>query len=234
MAAEPDLYLAGFGTGSGLELSLEAESALRRIGFAMSINAPPALVRHLHARGVELQALDELLTGDEPWADRILGVADAVLRQLEFESPVAVLVPDNPLFLNPLSRFLVAECRVRGKTVATLAGVSQFDAVVNALGLDIGRRGLGLVDAASAAETWPMPLSSPVVVFKVAALAADGGLSRLAARMRAIYPEDHEVTLVNVAFGEGATSHATLPLSRFEEFESRLGPGACLYLGPAA
>lgn len=231
MDGDGDLELIGF--GSGLELTIAAEMLLRRRGFVFSLNAPSDLVRHLNGRGVEVQALDGMLETEASWADRLVKVADFVLREMELDPPVALLVPDNPLFLNPLSRFLVSECASRQKKVSTMAGVSQFDTIINTLGLNVGRRGLGLIDAVECIETWPMPTTAPVLVFKVAVLIEAGRLSELADRLRGTYSADHPITLVNVGIGTSATSHATLPLCQFEEFEAKMGLGACLYIGPA-
>ena len=81
--ADPALVLIGFGNGNGTQLTAEAETLLRQHGFAFSLSAPPALLRLLSARHVEVEPLDGLLAGEQPWADRLLNVADVVLRQTE-------------------------------------------------------------------------------------------------------------------------------------------------------
>jgi len=232
MATEPALILIGFGNGDGTQITVEAEAHLRRHGVAYCLNAPPALVRYLKARNVALEPLDELLVNDRDWPDRLLDVADVVLRQSELEPPVCLLIPDNPLFMNPLGRFLVGELRERRAGVTVLPGVSRFDIVINELGLDVGRRGLAILDAAQAIEEWPMPTTSPALVFQLAALAPED-LQRLAGQLRSKYPGTHNVTLVNVGFGDHVTTRATFPLSRFDEGIPYVSSGSCLFVPPA-
>ena len=184
MAGTADLLLVGFGTGSGLQLTVEGDATLRSVGLAVSLNAPPPLLRYLKTRGVDVESLDDALDAEQPWPERLMAVADTVLRRMELDPPVILLLPGDPLFLNPLSRFLVSECQARDKTVSIVPAPSEVDIVINTLGLDVGRRGLGLMDAVSAIDYWAMPISSPVVIFKVAALTELNSYGTLAAKLR--------------------------------------------------
>ena len=103
--------------------------------------------------------------------------------------------------------------------------------MINELGLDVGRLGLAVMDAAQAVEAWPMPVTSPALLFHLAALGPEER-GRLADRLRSLYPRDHAVTLVNVSLGDRGTSRATFALPQLEESLAHLAPGACLFLPP--
>jgi uncharacterized protein YabN with tetrapyrrole methylase and pyrophosphatase domain len=175
-----------------------------------------------------------MLAASEP-ADALLAAADLILKQTEVERPVLVLVPGNPLFLNSLSRFLVAEGRARDLKIQRLAGVSQLDVIVNELGIDIAARGLQLFEAGQIAKGASQPNPQiPAILFRAGDLLADDttGVSSLQAVLAAVYTGDHPVTLFNIDPKSDGTSFATAPVADLADFTAHVHAGSSLYIGP--
>jgi uncharacterized protein YabN with tetrapyrrole methylase and pyrophosphatase domain len=233
--SEPaEIILIGHGSGDALHLTFQAQSVLQRYGFAFAIGVPPVLTQLLTSSGVELDHLDERMLAIAEPRDSLLAAADVVLKQTEVESPVVVLVPGNPMFLNSLSRLLVAEGMARGLTVRRLAGISQFDLVVNELGIDVAARGIQVFDASQIARGRSIPLTNiPAVLFRASDLLADDGapLRSFQIALAAIYPDDHPVTLFNADPAGDGTSFATGTISGMAEFADHLHAGSSLYIG---
>lgn len=235
MSGTPDIILIGHGPGDALLLTLEAQRTLQQYGFAFTIGVPPRLAQSLRSAGVELEPLDQRVLAAEDPRDALLAAADVVLKQAEVESPVLVLVPENPLFLNSLSRFLLVEARDRELTVRSLPGVSQFDLLVNELGIDVAARGIQLFEAKRLLDSEERPNPRiPVVLLRLAGVMGDevAPLAELRTSLAALYPGEHPVTLFNAGItGEGA-SHATGTLASIEEFAEHVDSGCSLFIGP--
>lgn len=220
-----------------MQLTVQARTVLERFGFAFAIAVPPLLAKVLAASGVELEHLDErMIAADEP-VDALLAVADVIFKQTEAEQPVIVLVPGNPLFLNSLSRFLLAEGATRKLTVQRLAGVSQLDVIVNELGIDIAAHGLQVFDVVgvSSGRSLPVP-AMPAVLMRVADLVGNdtASMSTLRQSLGAVYPIDHPVTLFNIDPTGDTSSFATAPLSEIDEFLAHVHVGSSLFLSPTS
>lgn len=220
-----------------MQLTVQARGVLERFGFAFSIGVPPLLAKVLGASGVELESLDgRMLVADEP-ADALLAAADVIFKQTEIEQPVIVLVPGNPLLLNSLSRFLVAEGRSRDLTVQRLAGVSQLDVIVNELGIDIAAHGLQVFDVVgvSSGRSRPVP-TVPAVLLRLADLVGNdvASMSTLRQSLASIYRIDHPVTLFNIDPTGDTSSFATAPLSDVEGFLEHIHGGSSLFLAPTS
>lgn len=235
MSKPADIILIGHGTGDALQLTVQAHGTLQRYGFAYAIGVPPRLTRLLASSGVELEHLDQrMLAATEP-ADALLAAADVVLKQTEVESPVLVLVPGNPLFLNSLSRLLVAEGGARELRVQRLAGVSQLDVLVNELGIDAAARGLQVFDAGRVVESGSRPNPHiPAVLFRAGDLLTGDGaaLASLQTDLATVYPTSHPITLFNIDQAGDGTSFATAPIAEMAEFAAHLHAGSSLYIGP--
>lgn len=191
----------------------------------------------LASAGVELERLDERMTAADEPADALLAAADVIFKQTEVERPVVVLVPGNPLFLNSLSRFLLAEGAVRKLTVQRLAGVSQVDVIVNELGIDVAARGLQVFDVVGVTGGRSLPVPGvPTILLRLADLLANdaASLSTLKEALGAVYPSDHPVTLFNIDPTGDTSSFATSPLSGIDEFLAHVHVGSSLFVGPTS
>ncbi len=231
MAQELGLVLVGFGVGDQFQITIQAQRMLNQHGFSFGIGIPPRLKKLLDSWNIEVEELDDRLDADLPWEDRLLDVADVVLGQTEVERPVLFLVPENPLFFNSLSRFLVAEGRAREVRVTVVPGTSQLDVLVNELGIDIAARGLQVLEASQfAAGKNPCHSSSPAVLFGLAALAESGSFDSLKKRLSHIYSPDHPVTLFTAATRDGGAVRATVLVSDFDELVGHITGLSSLYV----
>lgn len=232
MTRVDDIVLIGCGAGGPLQLSTEAHRLLERYGFAFSVGVSAQVTHHLGATAVEIERLDELITDHEDPADGLLAAADLIFKQVEIERPVLVLVPGNPLFLNSLSRFIVAEGQRRDIHVRRIAGVSLIDVAINELGIDVSARGIQVFDVDGIVERGNQPaLGVPTLLVGFTPSDGEERLGRLRVRLAARVPPEHQVTLVNVGH-DGATTRASAPFARFEEFAQHLHGGSCVFLGP--
>lgn len=233
MSTTADIILIGHGSGDALQLTLQAQGVLQRHGFALAVGVSPRLERVLASSKVDLEHLDERMLAVGDPADSLLIAADAILKQTEVERPVIVLMPGNPLFLNSLSRLLVAEGAGRKLTVQRIAGVSQLDLAINELGIDVAARGLQVFDAAAVARgrTRPDP-AIPALLFRASDLLTNdqSPLEALHSLLRELYPGTHPVTLFNVDPASDATSFATTTVADFAGFAEHLHDGSSLYL----
>jgi uncharacterized protein YabN with tetrapyrrole methylase and pyrophosphatase domain len=236
--SEPaDIILIGHGSGDALQLTFQAQGVLQRYGFAFAIGVPPMLSALLTSLGIELDHLDERMLAVAEPSDSLLVAADVVLKQTQVESPVILLVPGNPLFLNSLSRLLLAEGMARRLTVQRLAGISQFDIVLNELGIDVAARGLLVYDAAQVARGRSLPVANiPTLMFRASDLLVDDAapLRSLQVALAAIYPNDHPITLFNVEPASDGTSFATAALDGMDEFADHLHAGSSLFIRPVS
>lgn len=237
MKGTPDLILAGHGVGEALQVTVQAQALLQKHGRAYVLNPPPALRRWCASNGVECVDLSGYFQRGKPLIDVYLDVADLVLRKTHEERPVIVLMQDHPVMLNALGRFLLAEATQQGLTAVALPSVSEFDAVVAGLGLDVGSFGMQVFDARRfVSQGLPVNPRLPTVLLEVGGfLATEEGetaapapeyFAPLAAAIARVFPPGHAITLVNTVTG----AHATVTVARFAEFVPHIEPGCCLFL----
>jgi precorrin-6B methylase 1 len=237
----PDLILLGYGVDDSLQLTVQTQRILVQTGKVYSVSLPPSLARFLKSQRVEIEDLTDRFEPGRPFSECYLDVADHLIRRTAEEQPVCFLSPGNPMFLNSLNRFLYMQAQQRGLEVQVLPGVSQIDAIVSDLGLDVGTFGLQVFDARRmVARRQVVNPAVPLIVVQVAGFSADavaapdaevsgGGHETLAAYLGQFYPQEHLVTLINREIGQGA-SRATLPLSRFSELVTNLRTSSTLFI----
>jgi len=228
MAREPDIILLGQGVGDTLQLTIESQRVLSRVGKVYALYLPPNLEKLLKSMRVEYVDLGARFTQGRPLSEVYLDVIESVLESTTKERPVVLLTPGNPLFLNVISRVLVMQAKERGLSVRVYPGVSQLDSLINYLGLDVGSFGLQVFDARRlVARKHRINPSVPLLVLQLAGVAADeaGTLAQrdpadyapLAKHLTRFYPTGQPVTVLHVNDGEGRAAHSTSPLSGFAD-----------------
>ena len=152
--------------------------------------------------------------------------------------PVVVLMPGSPLFLNTISRVIVAEARRHDLSVVVLPSVSPLEGVISYLGLDVASFGLQALtgDRIARGEVLVNP-TVPLIVLELAGTGLNGSGDGQAARFRPLlrslarsFPATHPATMVQVTGSAGRRSHATLPLRRFGEFLPHITTSSQLFL----
>lgn len=229
----PNLVLAGFGTSSSLQITLEAQQAAVRLGRVLTLALPGRLGALLQRQGVEVTELRHLLAG-RGFAEGYAAVAQAVLARAEHDPPAMFLSQGNPLLQNALNRFLVTEARKRGLTLRVYPGVSPIDVVVSELGIDVGSVGLQSLSARGLVAR-PAALNPrvPLLLLQLAGLAEGGASAEAYAQLAAVlgraYPRSQPITLLNMP-GDGRVVRATVTLERFCAFIPHIDASSALFI----
>lgn len=237
----PDLYLIGTGVGGGLQITVEAQRVLDRVGRAYALHLPVPLRRHLRSLRIKTVDLSDRFAEPRPLGEAYVEVVDHLLERAVTERPIVVLTPGSPLFLNSISRLVVLQGRRSGLQVQILPGISPLDALISYVGVDVATFGLQVFTGNRLAGS-PTRLDPavPLAVMELAgidvhsATTAPGDeperYARLLKALAGVYPADHPATLVNVTGGNGRRSHATLPLRRFFEFLPSIRQNSHLFI----
>jgi hypothetical protein len=229
----PALILAGFGTSSQLQLTVEAQQMVVHAGRALSLGIPERLRALLVRQGVVLTELDYLLEA-ATFAERYARVAQAVLAHAQQDPPAMFISQGSPLFGNAITRYLVAEAARLKIPVRTFPAVSPIEVVVAEIGLDVGRAGLQTISARGLVAR-PLALNPymPLLLLELAGLSAEGGSAEaygpLVATLMRAYPASQPVTLINMQ-GDGRISRATVTLGKFVQVVSKIEPSSCLFV----
>jgi precorrin-6B methylase 1 len=240
-AREPELIILGYGVSDTLQLTVEAQRVISRVGKVYGLNLPPILKRALSAQRVKWVDLADRLGAGRSYVDGYLDIAEFILRRTADERPVVVLMQGNPLYLNAVSRFLLQQCRTRGIAARTLPGVSPFDVIVCELGLDIGTFGLQLFDSRRlVSRTQRINPYVPLLILQPAGFAdasvrdgrapEAGEYEPLVGYLREFYEGDHPITLLNVRDSDMGAARATVTLSRFAELVPHIDSSSSLFL----
>lgn len=229
----PRLILAGFGASSALQITVEAQQMAAHVGHVLSLGLPDRLRANLERQGVTVASLDELLDRDS-FAEGYAAVAQAVLARAENDPPAMFISQGSPLFVNAITRYLVAEANRLEFGVRIFPGVSPVDAIVAEIGLDVGRAGLQTISA-SGLVARPAALNPrmPLLLLELAGVPAAGesaeAYGRLVEMLLADYPENQAVTLINMT-GDGTISRATVTLTSFGELIPKIDASSCLFV----
>jgi hypothetical protein len=221
----PNFIFLGHGVADTLQLTVESQRILARVGKAYCIHLPPNLRRYLRQLRVQCVDLTDRFRPGRSFADVYLEIADFLLRRAAEERPVVVLTHGNPLVLNSLNRFLIMQAGQRGLSVEAYPGISPIDTFLCQLGLDIGTFGLQIFEARQlVTRKLRVNPSVPLLLLQPAGLAArqissSGEQSADAYRplvgyLANFYSADHPVTLLNPVDGLHATTQTTVPLRR--------------------
>ncbi|HEY7467815.1 MAG TPA: SAM-dependent methyltransferase [Dehalococcoidia bacterium] len=236
MPQQPDLILLGYGVDDALQLTVQTQRILSQAGKVYAVSLPPGLARFLKSQRVQVEDLTDRFRPGRPFADCYLDVADHLFRRAAVEQPVCFLSPGNPLFLNSLNRFIVMQAGQRGLSVQTYPGVSQVDAIISDIGLDVATFGLQLFDARRlVARRQAINPAVPLVILQLAGFSADSvgaelpDYAPLGEYLAGFYPAGHLVTLLNREPGS-PPARATLPLSRLNELVQHVGPSSSLFM----
>lgn len=203
------------------------------IGQVVSLGLPERLRTLLARQGVTVTPLDDLFAG-KPFAEGYAAVATAVLARAEKDPPAMFISQGSPLLVNAITRFLVAEALRLELPLRVFPGVSPIDVVVAEVGVDVGRTGLMTISA-NGVIARPAALNPrvPLLVLELAGLCPEGASAEaygpLVELLRAEYPANQPITLINMA-GEGGITRATVTLANFGELLPSIDASSCLYV----
>lgn len=232
-AAGPALILAGFGSSSPLQLTIETQQLAVHAGHVLTLALPERLKTLLHRQGVSITPLDELLAA-KPYAEGYAAVARAVLAQAETDPPAMFLSQGSPMFANAITRFLATEARRLELPVRILPGVAPVDVVVAELGVDIARSGLQTLTAAGfVARPKIGSPRMPMLLLEVAGAgdtaSTGSGYDGLVEALGSVYPDAQPVTLVRMN-GSGGVARLTTELAKFADLIPKIDNSSCLFI----
>ena len=232
-AAGPALVLAGFGSSSALQLTIEAQQMAVHLGHVLSLGLPERLRALLTRQGVEVTALDHLLA-EKPFAEGYASIGQAVLARAQKDPPAMFISQGSPLFVNAITRYLAAEAAKLQLAVRIFPGVSPVDVIVAEFGIDVGRAGLQTITAGGAvARPAAINPRMPLVLLDLAGLAAAGESAEaygpLVEVLRKVYPPNQPVTLVNMN-GSCSIARLTVALEKFGELLPKIDLSSALFI----
>lgn len=229
----PSLILAGFGSSSPLQATIEVQQTAVRVGRVLSLGLPERMRSFLTRQGVTVSPLDDLFAG-RPFAEGYAAVAQAVLARAEKDPPAMFISQGSPLLVNAITRFLVAEALRLELSLRVFPGVSPVDVVVAEVGIDVGRTGL-LTISASGLLARPVALNPrvPLLVLELAGVRPEGASAEayrpLVELLQSEYPANQPITLINMA-GDGGITRATVTLASFGEVLPNIDASSCLFV----
>lgn len=232
-AAGPALVLAGFGSSSPLQMTLEAQQMAVHLGHVLSLGLPERLRALLIRQGVEVTDLDYLLE-EKPFAEGYAAIGQAVLARAQKDPPAMFISQGSPLFVNAITRYLAAEAAQLKLAVRIFPGVSAIDVIVAEFGIDVGRAGLQTITAGGlVARPAAVNPRMPVVLLELAGLAgrddsaeAYGPLLQV---LQKVYPANQPVTLVNMN-GSGTIARLTVALEKFADLLPKVDSSSALFI----
>jgi hypothetical protein len=232
-AAGPALILAGFGSSSPLQMTLEAQQMAAHIGHVLSLGLPERLRLLLTRQGVEVTALDHLLA-EKPFAEGYAAIGQVVLARARKDPPAMFISQGSPLFVNAVTRYLAAEAAGLKLAVRIFPGVSPVDVIVAEFGIDVGRAGLQTLTAGGLVAR-PAAISPrmPLILLQLAGLAAGGQSAEaygpLVEVLQKVYPANQPITLVNMN-GGGSIARLTVALEKFAELLPKIDLSSALFI----
>lgn len=233
--AAPHLILVGYGATDALQLTVEAQRVLSRYGSACTIGLPPNLAMYLKSQRVRVTDLSDRLAPERAAAEAYLDIGHFLIERTAHERPVVALMPGHPLLFNAIGRYLAMEAGRLGLVLQVVPGVSQLDAILGGIGLDISTFGLQVFDSARLMSRRQEPNPGvPLLLMHAGNLAGDGSgpapLAELGRYLERWYPADHPLTLVDLDGHEIGLRVARATLEALIRGKIPATPGTHLYL----
>jgi tetrapyrrole methylase family protein/MazG family protein len=141
------IYLVGLGILGSLQVTREAEDALRACRKVFFLHTEGYVQQYIRSLAVEVEHLGPQYSEGEPRALTYERMADLVLQSAEEDPPVSLAVYGHPLLLVTPSRLLRERALERGLRVKAVPGVSAIDCLIVDLDLDPGEQGLVMYEA---------------------------------------------------------------------------------------
>ncbi len=234
MAGPPNLLLLGYGVFDSLQVTVETQQLLARYGSAYSLGLPPNLARYLKSQHIKVTDLSDRFAPERPFSDVYLEIAHFLIERTARELPVIFLSPGNPLATNAIGRYLAMEGPRLGLTVQAVPGVSQLDAMISAIGLDVSTFGLQVFDATKlVARSHTVNPRVPMIVLHVGGFGLEAAplhgvsadLAPLAEYLLRSYPAAHPVVLIAIEASPPSLTTRSVPLGELA------APGVPVSLG---
>ena len=235
--ATPHLILVGYGITDSLQLTVEAQRVISRWGVVHALEVPPNLAAFLKSQRIRVRLLTGGFAPGQLLADSYLDIASKLLEETARERPVVFLSPGHPMVFNSVGRYLAAESRRLGLSLAVVPAPSQLGLIIGGIGLDVSTFGLQVFDATRlvSRQVKINPLVPALIMhagsFQQTSLGGNGAaldIRPLVRHLEAFYPQDHPVAVVNLT-REGM-SLAQVAFRHLHDVAAQLNTGSHLFL----
>jgi tetrapyrrole methylase family protein/MazG family protein len=221
------ITLLGLGPGDPDLLTRQAWQILENAAEVHLRTAHHPVVASLPKR-IQVYSFDELYDQAETFEAVYEQIVSQVLRLGERPQGVIYAVPGHPFVAEATGPEIARRARAQGLPVQLVSGMSFFEPVVSALGLDPYPQ-MALVDALelAASHVPSFPPSMPALIAQVYSRAV---ASDLKLTLMAHYPDEHPVVMVHAA---GTSQEFVEHLQLFEiDRSASFGLLTSLYLPP--
>lgn len=208
------ITVVGLGPGNGRYLTRAAWTTLSQAGVVYLRTRRHPAVADLPST-VQLISYDHLYDTAEQFEDVYTQIVADLLRRAQ-QGDLVYAVPGHPLVGESTVTRLLAQAEATGVSVIIEPGVSFVEPVLTAVRLD-ALDGLQIFDAIDLAQYHVPPLNPdvPLLLGQVYSRLLAGELKMT---LMALYPDEHEVTLVHAA-GTSAELVETVPLYAIDRSE---------------
>jgi tetrapyrrole methylase family protein/MazG family protein len=228
--AHMGIIIVGLGPGDPTQITREAWQVLSEAEEVYLRTRRHPAVPHLPPH-LRVHSFDHVYEERAHYAEIYAAIAEEILALGQRPIGVVYAVPGHPCVGEATTSLIAAEARARGMPLRIVAGLSFVEAACAALGLDPLERGLQVADAMLIARQHHPALEAdrPAILGQIAsrALASDVKLT-----LMNLYPDDHEVTVVQRAGlpGQRLIRLPLYELDRAVEFDDL----TALYVPPLA
>jgi uncharacterized protein YabN with tetrapyrrole methylase and pyrophosphatase domain len=243
MNSQADLFLLGSGIYSFFDITLYTQSILKKCKTVFYLHDLPSLDQYLEqitANPINLMPIYYLDGRDrtEVYED----IVAHVISQATQERPTALLLHGNPIVYSTISERLLEEASKHEIKIDLVPAVSCLDRIFVDLNLDIGERGLQVLEASRAiGRSMPIVKSIDLLMLQIGSInnsyatrnqncPVDEAL-QLKQYLSNFYPADHLVYIVESAVEVGfETLITSTPLAEIERSSEAMTYTASLFV----
>ncbi len=223
----PGLIVAGLGPGDPSFLTRAVWDSLTTTPHLFLRTAHHPCVPYLPA-STQIHSFDNLYETCDSYEDVYQSIIEEIITRAAVDD-VLYAVPGDPMVGESTGVGLVSAAADAGIPCKVLPGISFMEACLRELCLD-ALDGLILIDALEVNQRYYPPFSPDIPVL-ISQIYSRMVASDLKLNLMALYPDEHEVTLLHAA-GSDQAEVEVLPLFEIDH-STRIGSMTTLYVPPA-
>ena len=243
-AAAPDIWIAGLGVSTAVQVTREVEQAIRASREVLYLDTGVATREYLEGLCPRVTSLYEETYAEEGWRES--GYERTAARVIEAaldRAPVTFAIHGHPLIAAHPPFLVMERARAMGLRVRVLPGVSAIDAILADLRLDPVVHGFQMYEATDLLlRRRPLQADVPALIWQIGPLetclhterrSRPERFARFATHLRLYYPPRHEVVAIY------CSPHPLLPptvlrfaLEDMGRHAARIHSGFSLYVPP--
>ncbi len=223
----PGLIIAGLGPGDPSFLTRAVWDSITAASELYLRTACHPCVQHLPA-STQIHSFDSLYETSESYEDVYQTIISEILAKAASDD-VLYAVPGDPMVGESTGIGLVKAAAEAGIPCTVLPGISFMEACLRELCLD-ALNGLVLIDALEVNQRGYPPFSPDIPVL-ISQVYSRFVASDLKLNLMALYPDEHEITLLHAA-GSDEAEMEILPLHEIDH-STRIGSMTTLFVPPS-